>query len=124
MPFDPASIALSAKSGLNPPDWVVLLPDRAHARQQRFALAIGRPGVVVYAVIWLILLPTSGLIAQLIANPFLAAALYLLGFTTALGGLFGVFLGHPPEPHSSKPACAYPDPWRACLSGLDHRRGG
>jgi hypothetical protein len=91
MLFDPASIALSAKSGLNPPDWVVLLPDRAHARQQRFALAIGRPGVVVYAVIWLILLPTSGVIAQLIANPFLGAALYLLGFTTALGGLFGVF---------------------------------
>jgi hypothetical protein len=47
MPFDFASVALSAKTGEHPPDWVVLLPDRANARQQRFALAIGRPGVVV-----------------------------------------------------------------------------
>lgn len=95
MLFDPASVALSAKNGAHPPDWVVLLPDRAHARQQRFELAVGRPGVVVYAVIWLILLPTTGVIPQLIANPLLVAALYLLGFTTALAGLFGVFWAIP-----------------------------
>ena len=95
MQFDPAAIVLSAKSGLNPPDWVVLLPDHAHVRQQRFELAVGRPGVVVYAVIWLILLPITGVIPQLIANPLLVGALYLLGFTTALAGLFGVFWAIP-----------------------------
>jgi hypothetical protein len=96
MLFDPASIVMSARSGLNPPDWLVLMPDRAHLRQERFELGLGRVAGVVYAVIWLIVVPTSGVIPHLISNPLsvnplVVAAVYLFGFTTALGCLFAGF---------------------------------
>src|SRR5260370_7207735 len=87
MLFDPASIVMSARSGLNPPDWLVLIPDRAHLRQERFELGMGRVEGVVYAVIWLIVFPTSGVISNLTSNPLLSTplffpALYLFSFTT------------------------------------------
>lgn len=93
MLFDPASIVMSARSGsgLNPLDWLVLMPDRAHLRQERFELGIGRVVGVVYAFIWLILIPTSGVISHLISNPLVVAVVYLFGFTMALGCLFAGF---------------------------------
>ena len=91
MLFDPASIVMAARSGLNPPDWLVLMPDRAHLRQERFELGIGQVVGVVYAFIWLILIPISGVISHLISNPLVVAAVYLFGFTMALGCLFAGF---------------------------------
>jgi hypothetical protein len=95
MLFDPTSIVMSARSGLNPPEWLVLMPDHAHLRQERFQLGIGRVVAVVFAFIWLIMIPISGVISHLFFNPLVVAAVYLLGFTMALGCLFAGFWAIP-----------------------------
>jgi hypothetical protein len=96
MLFDPASVAKSAKSGLNPPDCLVLLPDRAHLRQKRFELRVGQGVALVWAFLWLICIPTVGIISDLIStNPLVVAVVYLYGFTTSLGCLIAGFWAIP-----------------------------
>src|SRR5262249_2220911 len=96
MLFDPASVAMSAKSGLNPPDCLVLLPDRAHLRQKRFELRVGQGVAIVWALLWLIFIPTVGIVSDLIStNPVVDVVVYLFGFTTSLGCLFAGFWAIP-----------------------------
>jgi len=92
MLFDPASIVMSARSGLNPPDWLVLMPDRAHLGQERFELRMGQVVGIVWALLWLVVIPTVGISSGLIStNPPVVATVYLFGFTSALGCLFAGF---------------------------------
>jgi hypothetical protein len=92
MLFDPATVVMSAKSGLNPPGWLVLMPDGAHLRQKRFELRVGQVVAIVWAFLWLIFIPTVGIISKLIStNPLVVVVVYLYGFTTALGCLFAGF---------------------------------
>lgn len=96
MRFDPASIVLSARSGLNPPDWLVLMPDHAHLRRERFDLRRGQVVGIVWALLWLVVIPASGIRSDLIStNPPVVAAVYLFGLTSALGCLFAVFRAIP-----------------------------
>lgn len=88
--FDPVSILLAAKSGLDPS--AVLRPDPAYFKRERFGNRLGRVGVIIFAVIWFVLIPTSGVAAFFFPNPLARAGLYLVGFSMALAGLAEAFV--------------------------------
>lgn len=90
--FDPVSILLAAKSGLDPSAYTVLRPDPAYFKRERFGNRLGRLGVTVYAVVWVLLIPTTGVAAFFFPDPLTRAGLYLFGFSTALAGLAGAFV--------------------------------
>jgi hypothetical protein len=90
--FDPVSILHDAKRGLNPSAYTVLRPDPPYFKLERFGNRLGGVGVIVYAVVWVLLIPTTGVAAFFFPDPLVRAGLYLFGFSTALAGLAGAFV--------------------------------
>jgi hypothetical protein len=107
--FDPSSILLAAKSGLDPSAYTVLRPDPEYFKGERFGDCLGGVGVILYAVVWFLLIPTSGVAAFFFPDPLVRAALYLFGFSIALAGLAGAFVTAATEPGATKPAGAHSD---------------
>lgn len=89
--FDPVSVVTAIRSGVSPKDTQVILADLKYIKNQHFQLRVGMPGAVIYAIIWLIVIPITGVVVDFLQNPLEIAALYLFGFATALGGLIAAF---------------------------------
>jgi hypothetical protein len=90
--FDPVSMLLAAKSGLDPSAYTVIRPDPAYFKRERFGNRLGSVGVIVYAIAWLLLIPITGVGAFFFPNPLARAVLYLFGFSTALAGIAAAFV--------------------------------
>jgi hypothetical protein len=93
--FDPNSILLTAKCGLDPSACTVLRPDPAYFKRDRFGNRVGSVGVILFAVVWFLGIPTSGVAVFFFPNPLARAVLYLLGFSIALAGIAGAFVISP-----------------------------
>jgi hypothetical protein len=90
--LDAASILLAAKSDLDPSAYTVLRPNPAYFKSERFGNRLGGVGVIVYAVVWLLLIPATGVAVFFFPDPLARAGLYIFGFSTALAGLAGAFV--------------------------------
>jgi hypothetical protein len=93
--FDPVSILLAAKSGLDPSAYTVLRPDPAYFKRERFGNNLGRAGAIVVAVCavgWLLLIPNNGAFAFFFSDPLARAGVYLYEFSFALAGLAAAFV--------------------------------
>jgi hypothetical protein len=96
--FDPVSILLAAKSGLDPSAYTVLRPDPAYFKRERFGNNLGRVGaivVAVFAVGWLLVIRNNGAFASFFLNPLARAGVYLYPFAFALVGLAAGFVFMP-----------------------------
>jgi hypothetical protein len=93
--FDPNSILLAAKNGLDPSAYTVLRPDPAYFKRERSGNNLGRAGAIVVAVCavgWLLLIPNNGAFAWFFPNPLARAGVYLYEFSFALAGLAAGFV--------------------------------
>jgi hypothetical protein len=70
----------------------VLRPDPAYFERERFGNRLGSVGAIIFAIVWFLLIPTSGVAAFFFPNPLARAALYLFGFSIALAGLAEAFV--------------------------------
>jgi hypothetical protein len=70
----------------------VLRPDPEYFKRERFGNRLGSVGVILFAVVWFLLIPTTGVAAFFFPNPLARAGLYLVGDSIALAGLAAAFV--------------------------------
>jgi hypothetical protein len=98
--FDPVSILIAAKSaaksgaksGRDLSAYTVLRPDPAYFKRERFHNRAGSVGVIVFATVWFLFIPSYGVATFFFPNPLARACLYLFGWSISLAGLAEAFV--------------------------------